>query len=779
MKKYIISIVSTALCLMSAYADDIAVANVSMSPGEPKSVSINLTNTETNLVSFQMDLTLPDGITVNKSGCSLSSRFPDDQELTIGRQPNGAIRLTSTSFALTPISGTSGEIITLSLTASDDSEGGTATISNIRFVTSNSERITLNNTTFNISVGSTSPNITFADPAVKAICVDPATNWDTNHDGELSEAEAANVTDLGEVFKRNTEITSFDELQYFTGLTSIGNGAFSECRSLTSITIPNSVTSIGQYAFYDCTGLTSVTIPNSVTSIGHQAFDGCSGLTSISIPGSVTSIGHSAFAYCSGLTSITIPSNLTSIDGNAFFGCSGLTSIKVASGNTFYDSRGNCNAIIETAMNTLIAGCQNTIIPNSVTSIGYSAFSHCSSLASITIPSSVTNIGNYAFAGCSGLTSVTIPNSVTSIGEGAFEGCSGLTSITIPNSVTSISNRAFILCSGLTSITIPNSVTSIGGEAFAACSGLTSITIPNSVTTIDSNAFMSCGSLKDFWCYAEDIPSTGNDLFLYTDIASATLHVPAASLETYSTTAPWSGFGTIVPIEEPGIEVTDISQMDNAIYIEPFVARIDANNKMEICLKNAGNVSGYVFELVLPEGVTVATDNDGNCIDELTNRHNGQQSFFNNLGENRYRFGCLGTNSLTGSDGAIHVLTIHVDENMLEGVYAIEIRDVSLSNTNGQMVEVPSTTTSVSIEECQLGDVNANGKIDIGDAVTIANHLVGKPTYNFVERASDTNGNGIPADIGDAVTIALYLVGKPCNLSNSVKEWNENEIEPQ
>ena len=255
--------------------------------------------------------------------------------------------------------------------------------------------------------------------------------------------------------------------------------------------------------------------------------------------------------------------------------------------------------------------------------------------------------------------------------------------------------------------------------------------------------------------------------------------MPAASLEAYSTTAPWSGFGTIVPIEEAGIEVTDISQMDNAIYIEPFVARIDANNKMEICLKNAGNVSGYAFELVLPEGVTVATDNDGNYIDELTNRHNGQQSFFNNLGENRYSFACLGTNSLTGSDGAIHVLTIHVDENMPEGVYAIEIRDVSLSNTNGQMVEVPSTTTSVSIEECQLGDVNANGKIDIGDAVTIANHLVGKPTYNFVERASDTNGNGTPADIGDAVTIALYLVGKPCNLSNSVKEWNENEIEPQ
>ena len=242
---------------MSAYADNITVADVSMSPGETQSVSINLTNTETNLVSFQMDLTLPEGITVNKSGCSLSNRFTDpDQELTIGRQPNGAIRLTSTSFNLTPISGTSGGIITLSLTASVDSEGGTATINNIRFVTTNSERITLADATFDISIASASPVITFADPAVKAICV---ANWDTNGDGELSEEEAAAVTDLGTVFKDNTTIISFNELQYFTGLTSIGNNAFYNCSSLSSVTIPHSVTSIGYRAFYYCAKLTSIT----------------------------------------------------------------------------------------------------------------------------------------------------------------------------------------------------------------------------------------------------------------------------------------------------------------------------------------------------------------------------------------------------------------------------------------------------------------------------------------------------------------------------------------
>ncbi len=183
-------------------------------------------------------------------------------------------------------------------------------------------------------------------------------------------------------------------------VTSIGNKAFSGCIGLTSITIPESVTSIGESAFYGCSSLTSITIPESVTSIGGSAFYGCSSLTSITIPESVTSIGDGAFSYCSSLTSITIPNSVTSIGNNPFSGCSGLTSIVVVSGNTVYDSRENCNAIIKTATNTLIVGCLNTIIPNSVASIGSNAFSGCIGLTSITIPNSVTNIGGSAFYDC-------------------------------------------------------------------------------------------------------------------------------------------------------------------------------------------------------------------------------------------------------------------------------------------------------------------------------------------------------------------------------------------
>ena len=248
-----------------------------------------------------------------------------------------------------------------------------------------------------------------------------------------------------------------------------------------AVTIPETVTYNG--------------ITYSVTSIGEYTFYGCSRLTSITIPNSVTSIEGGTFRGCSSLTSITIPNSVTSIGDEAFNGCSGLKSMVVESGNMVYDSRENCNAIIETATNTLIAGCQNTIIPNSVTSIGECAFWNCSSLTSITIPNSVTSIGGGAFSDCSSLTSITIPNSVTSIKNAAFYGCSSLTSIPIPNSVTSIGEYTFYGCSRLTSITIPNSVTSIGDYAFAYCSSLTSVTIGNSVTSIGSQAFSGCSSL--------------------------------------------------------------------------------------------------------------------------------------------------------------------------------------------------------------------------------------------------------------------------------------------
>lgn len=235
-------------------------------------------------------------------------------------------------------------------------------------------------------------------------------------------------------------------------VTSIGVLAFYNCSGLTSVTIPNPVAEIGYSAFSGCRGLTSVTIPTSLKTIGERAFKDCQSLTSVAIPNSVTSIGDLAFYNCSALTSVSIGNSVSSIGNSAFYGCGGMTSIVVASGNTTYDSRGNCNAIIETASNTLIAGCCNTVIPGTVTTIGDDAFAYCSGLTRVTIPISVTTIGHDAFRYCKGLSSVTIPNSVTSIGDMAFLECSGLKSVTIHGSVTSIGDWAFRGCSGLTDV---------------------------------------------------------------------------------------------------------------------------------------------------------------------------------------------------------------------------------------------------------------------------------------------------------------------------------------
>lgn len=519
------------------------------------------------------------------------------------------------------------------------------------------------------------------------------------------------------------------------------------------MSFPNSVTNIGDYAFSSCSGLTSLTIPSSVSSIGDGAFAGCSGLTEISI--SSKNIGRSAFYKCTGLTTITIPIGVSSIGDGAFAGCSGLTSIKVDNYNTKYDSRNNCRAIIETNTNTLIAGCKNTVIPSTVTSIGKNAFMGCSGLTSFIIPNTVTSIGDGAFYGCTGLTSFIIPNSVTNIGRITFYDCSGLTSVIIPNSVTSIGDHAFWNCSGLTSVIIPNSVTDIGDYAFSDCSGLTSITIPISVTSIGDRAFFGCSGLTEIYSMITEPFETSITCWFKVN-KDIPLYVPLGSKSKYQAMVGWNEFNTIL---EMNISTENTLAMDN------LTGHVGSTVTLPIQMNNLQQITGLQFDLYLPEGVTVAKKSNGKNDITVTERMEEDYS----LSSNTMDDGCVRVSGLslestpfTGNRGAIVNVVLQVDGSVTDGDYQIQVKDIILSDVNG-VAHKPATASCVlTVKSYVPGDVDDSGDININDAVCIVNYILNKPNAKFIPEAADLDGSG-DININDAVVLINKYILKRAN----------------
>ena len=567
--------IASDLSLTSAYA--IQTFSVSLSAGANGSVSVNGTpvvGTYTDTVGYGTQITIEatpdshysftqwsDGVSTNPrtltvtSNTTLSAAFAiDTYNVSVSAGANGSVSVNGT-----PVVGTYTDTVSygtaLTLAATGDTGYGFDQWSDGNTDNPRSLTVTSNVTLsaafeavaqyYNVSIssgangsitvdnvpGPYSASVLSGTQLTLAATGDAGYTFTQWSDGDTSNPRTLTVTSdvtLAAAFQAAAPQQPNNEIWYTSSdgnvVAPYSTGAFS----------PATITS-NTYA----DGKGTIVFDQPVASIGQNAFQNCTGLTSVNIPSGVTSIGGSAFAGCSGLASVTIGSGVTSIGGTAFNSCGGLTSITVSSGNTTYDSRGGCNAIIETSTNTLVKGCENTAIPSTVTSIGMYAFNDCFGLASITIPSGVTSIALYAFLGCTGLTSITFKSTTTvpTVDSSSFSqvastgtvyGQSGLDysavmaalpsgwtliilspdneirytssdgQVVTPNDSTAFGTATITsntYADGKGTIVFDQPLATVGDVAFQGCSTLASITMPSGVTGIGIAAFQSCSSL--------------------------------------------------------------------------------------------------------------------------------------------------------------------------------------------------------------------------------------------------------------------------------------------
>ena len=612
--------------------------------------------------------------------------------------------------------------------------------------------------------------------------------------------------------------TGLTEVEIPNSVTTIGGGAFSFCSGLTSVTIGNSVTTIGNDAFSYCYSLANVAIGSSVTHIGTFAFSHCSQLTSLEIPNSVTTIDKDAFSYCTALTSVTIPSSVTTIGKYVFTSCYNLTSMTVASGNTTFDSRDNCNAIIETSSNTLLYGCKNTVIPNTVTAIGDGAFDYCTGLTSMEIPNSVTSIGINAFAYCSGLTSVTIGNSVKTIGNFAFTQCTGLTSVEIPNSVTTIDLGAFSSCSALKNLTIGNSVNSIGLSAFRYCNRLTDvysyILDPSSVATASyvfssnqssyssrtlhvpagtTSAYQSNGNWYPYFGQIVEMPLVTASSITLNKTESvmpkdATLQLVAAVLpeSTTNMALTWaSSDTTIATVDENGLVTAvavgnatitatttdgsnlsascavtvsdDLNDYDNYLAMSDTTVMPGETIVIPIRMINDASIISIQTDIILPEGLELLQE-DGEYLIDPSSRMTGAYSIMGNAVSNdTIRVICRATiyEPFAGQSGDdLFYLTVKVADDA-EGDYTVRLKNTQL--TNSDFVDLLAPEVSANVKACMLGDINGDGNVTVGDVTDLIDYLLFGNASDINLSSADCNHDN-KVNISDVTDLIDYLL---------------------
>ena len=386
---------------------------------------------------------------------------------------------------------------------------------------------------------------------------------------------------------------------------TIGEDAFRNCVKLVNVTIGKSVKTIEEDAFYGCTSLSTIEIPSSVISIGNYAFHRC-GLIYATIGTSVKTIGDYSFSENTCLKSIVIPNSVKEIGESAFLFCSNLGDVTIGDSVEIIgqDAFDFCTELNSVYIKDIAKWCGISFRTNKSNPLYYAnnLYLNYELVKDLTIPDTIEVINDYAFINCSCLLSVSIPNSMKKIGGLAFGSCTNLKCLNLGHSVTTIGSYAFSNCTKLEEVIIPNSVTSIEMGAFSGCSNVYSITIGETMPNIYYYAFSKCKNLKDVFCFSKEVPFTYFDPFESTPIENATLHVPAESLDFYSSMFPWNCFGTIKAIEGTNITET-ITRGFN----------IETNNGYISITGLLGNEQVYVYNI---SGVQIGKANivDGKAI---------------------------------------------------------------------------------------------------------------------------------------------------------------------
>ena len=581
-------------------------------------------------------------------------------------------------------------------------------------------------------------------------------------------------------------------------VTSIGNSAFSGCSALTSITIPESVTSIGGSAFSGCSGLTAISIPNSVTSIGNDAFDGCSGLTSITIPNSVTSIGGSAFRNCSGMTSLTIPNSVTSIGNDAFGGCSGLTSILVEwetpleiESSVFNSSNYNY-AILYVPKGSKAAYEAAHVWQNFGIIKEYQY--------EVIYQSNFTIDGDDAL-GAGWIVSADINDSNpdpsmqpanSAAGNRLQHDKSGFAA-----DVLYLAQRSALAGIALYGTEEDHKLTLKGGKTYhltlktAQWDAYHTSDDPNRTlrvqvltedavntedgTIVDESGIiaedfnLTNGHMHDTNGISSDKEYTAFDI-AFTPESDGNFVIRLVAGNKDGNPAGYGDGNAIADVKVESIiiiydvETTDISALDNVIYMESFEATKGKEVDVPLMMKNTAGIRGFQFDMQLPIGVTVAKNENGRLVSSLNTRRLPEGSAHtltvNELEDGTVRFLCGSQydETLTGTEGEIITVRLCVDRYMLDGQYPIVLKNVKLTETNISKYYLTETVqTALTVIPYTPGDISGDGEIDVTDYIGVANHIMGNTPAGFVVAAADVNKDQV-VDVSDYIGIANLIL---------------------